>query len=334
MSVVAHTITLAQGKQFTSNGELSLLDAALAAGYHLEHSCRTGRCGTCKTRVTAGQTRALQPDLLLSAAEHALGYRLTCTEAAASDVRLEAEDLTRLAGLTARTYPARIDSLARLADDVLHLTLRLPPTADLAFAAGQYVNLIGPGGMRRSYSLASAPRADKRLDFFIRQVGDGVMSRYWFGEAKPNDLLRVDGPRGSFFLRELAGLDLVLLATGTGIAPIKAMLEELALRPADQQPRRIRLLWGGRHPQDLFWQRPDSAQVVDYVPVLSRADASWAGARGHVQNVLLDQPDLDLARSRVYACGSNAMIQGAQAALTAAGLDPRHFHSDAFLSSE
>jgi CDP-4-dehydro-6-deoxyglucose reductase len=323
-------VQLLQGRSFSAAPDRTLLDAALDAGLHLEHSCRTGRCGTCKTRLLSGSVQTIAADTCLSAEDRRQGWILTCADAATSDLSLEAEDLARLAGLNARTLPARLDSIARLADDVVHVVLRLPPTAALRFLPGQYINVIGDGGLRRSYSLAEAPRSDGRLELMIRRVDDGAMSAYWFERAQANDLLRIDGPRGSFFLRDLAGIDLRLLATGTGIAPIRAMLSELATLPVEAQPRSVRLYWGGRHPADLFWQPPAG---LDFVPVLSRADVGWTGARGHVQDVLL-AAGIDPAATRVYACGSPAMIDSARAALAAAGLAERDFHSDAFVSSE
>lgn len=325
-----HTIRLANGKQFAAGADRTLLDAALAAGLVLEHGCRTGRCGSCKTRVLEGRTQPLLADTFLSDEDHAAGWVLSCTEAAAGDVSLDCEDLAALQGIEARTLPARISLLEPLAEDVLRVVLRLPPNNVLRYLPGQYVNIIAAGGLRRSYSIANAPRGDNTLEFFIRRVDAGAMSAYWFGQAAVNDLLRLDGPRGSYYLREPAGRDVLLLATGTGIAPIKAMLESLA--GAEGQPRSIQLLWGGRTPADLFWQPAFDALPLQYTPVLSRADAGWAGARGHVQQVLLaTQPNLD--QTDVYACGSPAMIAGARQALVAAGLAPGRFHSDAFVSS-
>ena len=327
---MSHAVQLLQGASFSAPEDRTLLDAALAAGLHLEHSCRTGRCGTCKTRLLSGSVKTIAADSCLSAADRQAGWVLTCADAAAGDVSLQAENLARLAGIDARTLPARLDSITHLAHDVVHVVLRLPPASPLKFLPGQYINVIGDGGLRRSYSLAEAPRADGKLELMIRRVDGGAMSAYWFDKAKPNDLLRIDGPRGTFFLRDVAGLDLRLLATGTGIAPIRALLTELAALAAEAQPRSVRLYWGGRTPHDLFWQPP---QGTDHVPVLSRADAQWSGARGHVQDVMLAQ-DADLARTQVYACGSPAMIDSARASLTAAGLHEAAFFSDAFVSSD
>ena len=329
-----HTIRLVNGKQFAAKPDVTLLDAALAAGLTLEHGCRTGRCGSCKTHVSAGQTERIRPDSYLSSSQRQDGWVLTCADAARSDGAISAEDLSALLGISAKTWPARIDQISLLAPDVCRVVLRLPPNAGLKFLAGQYVNIIGRGGLRRSYSMANAPQADGKLEFFIRRIEAGSMSGYWFDEARTGDLLRVDGPHSTFFLRDVAGQDVILLATGTGIAPIKAMLADLASRPAAQQPSTLQLLWGGRGPVDLFWAPDASAPgQLKYTPVLSRADATWTGARGHVQDVLLRQlPRLDAAQ--VYACGSPAMLAAAQDTLLAAGLPAQAFHADAFVCSD
>ena len=328
-----HTIRLVNGKQFAAKPDVTLLDAALAAGLTLEHGCRTGRCGSCKTHVTAGQTERIRPDSYLSSSQRQDGWILTCADAARSDGAIEAEDLGALFGISAKTWPARIDLIKLLAPDVCRVVLRLPPNAGLKFLAGQYANIIGRHGPRRSYSMANAPQADGKLEFFIRRVDAGLMSGYWFDEARAGDLLRIDGPHGTFFLRDVAGQDVILLATGTGIAPIKAMLADLASRPAVQLPRTLQLLWGGRVLSDLFWSPDAGLPGLQYTPVLSRADASWAGARGHVQDVLLRQaPRLDAAQ--VYACGSPAMLAAAQRSLLAAGLPAQAFHAEAFVCSD
>lgn len=329
--MIEYQVRLANGKQFAATAGTALLDAALAAGLPLEHGCRTGRCGSCKTQVLQGRTTRVGSDTCLSDAERAQGWVLSCTDAAASDLSLDAEDLAALAGIEPRTWPARIHSLQRLSSDVLHLVLRLPPTAALRALAGQYLNIVGPDGARRSYSMASAPQPGALLDFFIRRVPGGALSDYWFGRAAAGDLLRIDGPRGSFYLRPSAGRDVVMLATGTGIAPIKAMLEQLSATPG-QAPASLRLLWGGRTPADMFWTPSFPDLPLQFTAVLSRASEHWSGARGHVQQVLLATAS-QLTHTDVYACGSPAMISSARQALEAAGLPARQFHADAFVSA-
>ena len=326
-----HLITTSNGRSFKAERGESLLDAALRQGVVLNHSCRTGRCSSCKGRLKTGLTEATHEELGLAPEDRAQGWILTCVRAARGDVALDIDDLGDIVMPEAKTLPCRIQSLERLSHDVLRVLLRLPPTGTLNFLPGQYIDVIGAEGLRRSYSIANAPREDKFIELHVRQVPEGAMSRYWFEQAKVNDLLRLRGPLGTFFLRDQAGMDLVLLATGTGIAPVKAILEGLALAAADTQPRSITLYWGGRHPEDLYWQAP-SQPGLRFVPVLSRAGPQWAGARGHVQDVMLDAAP-DLGSTLVYACGSDAMIHSAQARLQGLGLPARRFQSDAFVCS-
>lgn len=332
VSQQASVVTLPSGRAYRAEAGESLLAAALRAEITLEHSCRTGRCSACKAKVSSGQTQALAAELGLTAEEREQGWILTCVRAATGDVTLDVADLGNVTLPVPKTVPCRIASLDRLAPDVVKVTLRLPPAQAVSYFPGQYIDVIGPAGVRRSYSLANAPAADKLLELHIREAPGGVMSRYWFQEAKANDLLRLHGPLGTFFLRDVADKHLVFLATGTGIAPVKAMLEGLASTPPGDRPRAITIYWGGRTPADLYWH-PGAIDIEHtFVPVLSRADDTWPGARGHIQQVATQQR-AEWSNTAVYACGSDAMIHSARGHLVAAGLDPRHFHSDAFVCS-
>jgi CDP-4-dehydro-6-deoxyglucose reductase len=271
----------------------------------------------------------------LTSTELADGWVLSCVRSAFGDVVLDVEDLGGVQLAAPRTQPCRIVSLDRAAPDVLRVVLRLPPTVALSYEPGQYVDVIGPGGTRRSYSIANAPLPERTIELHVREVDGGAMSAYWFGQSKANDLLRLHGPLGTFFLRDVAARDLVFLATGTGIAPVKAILESLSTRQA-AAPRSIRLFWGARHRHDIYWQPPaEMAGIpVHFVPVLSREDADWTGVRGHVQDAFIEKTGAaDLAHCRVYACGSDTMIHAARARLLEAGLDEHHFLSDAFVCS-
>lgn len=325
-------VKLSNGREFTATAGANLLDSALSVGITLSHSCKTGRCSTCKCKVLQGETTALQTETGLTDAEKAEGWILSCVRSAQTDVTLEVEDLGNVVLPPSKTLRCRISSIDRLATDVVRVMLRLPPTAEFRSIPGQYIDVIGPGGVRRSYSLANANTADKTLELHIRAVDGGVMSDYWFKQAKANDLLRLNGPLGTFFLRCLDQLHLVFLATGTGIAPVKAMLESLTDIAPEQAPQSVTVFWGGRTAEDLYFDPQAIPVGHQFVPVLSRAAAGWAGVSGYVQNALLaTQPDL--ARTAVYACGSDAMIRSAKASLLAAGLPNKCFFADAFVPS-
>lgn len=325
-------ITLSTGARFTSPAGASILDASTKAHVSLPYSCRTGRCSTCKCKVISGNTSALQQEIGLTAAEQADGWILSCVRTAESDVVLEVEDLGGVVLAPAKTFPCRISSIERLAPDVVRVRLRLPPTAEFSFIPGQYVDVIGPGGIRRSYSLANASFAEKSLELHIRAVEGGAMSDYWFNQVKNNDLLRLNGPLGTFFLRSPAGMNLIFLATGTGIAPVKAILESIPGLPEGQRPKSVSVFWGARVPSDLYLDVASIPGTERFVPVLSRAGDDWVGAKGHIQDVLLRE-NPELSNVAVYACGSEVMIHSAREKLVKAGLPRQRFYSDAFVCS-
>lgn len=326
-------VTLINGQSFPCEAGSTLLDAALASGLTLEHGCRTGRCGACKVRVLDGASVPLLDEPSLTGDEVDAGWILTCARQAAGDMSLDTEDLAALAGITPKLFPCRIDALRLVAPDVLEVRLRLPPNPGFAFLAGQYLDISGPGGMKRSYSVASSMRSPDRIELHVRRVAGGAMSRYWFEQAKVNDLLRFRGPLGTFFLRDVAGLDLVFLATGTGFAPVRSMLDQLAAFDAERRPASVSLYWGARLAQDLYADPSTALSNLRFTPVVSRPGLGWDGARGHVQQVCLRHRPAP-TNAVVYACGSDAMIHSARTALIAAGLQPRRFYSDAFVSSD
>lgn len=325
-------ITLTSGKRFECPPETSILDAAAKAGITLPYSCKTGRCSSCKCKVVSGSTVCIHSETGLTTAEQAEGWVLSCVRGATTDLLLEAEDLGDLIIPKTKTLPCRISSIEKVAPDIVQVLLRLPPTAEFDFIAGQYIEVIGPNGIRRSYSLANSNQENKQLELHIKAVAGGAMSNYWFHQAKPNDLLRLHGPLGTFFLRDVAGLDLVFLATGTGIAPIKAIIESMAQLEENQKPRSTTVLWGNRNEHDLYVDFTKVPGTYRFIPVISRATEQWQGARGHVQHALLEHMP-NLKNAAVHACGSEAMIQSAKAVLSAAGLPKNQFHSDAFVCS-
>jgi CDP-4-dehydro-6-deoxyglucose reductase len=318
-------------KSFEADGARSILDAALNSNLFIPYSCTTGRCNTCKCRVLAGETTPLMAESGLTEEDIAEGWILSCARSATSDLVLEISDSAEVALPEIKLYPCRVHALTRIAPDVLQVLLRLPPTVQFTFLPGQYIEVIGEGGAHRAYSIAGV--SGNLLELHIRKVTGGWMSRYWFEHAKPNDLLRLRGPKGTFFLRDCTGLDLVFLATGTGIAPVKAILEDFLPSDARTSARKVSVFWGGRTSADLYFDVAGLGSTIQYLPVLSRAGAGWTGARGYVQEVFL-QMKPDLMNSIVYACGSETMIHSARTQLLRAGLPEGRFFSDAFVCTQ
>lgn len=325
------------GRSFHADAGETLLSAGIRQGVGLPYGCKDGACGSCKCRMTEGRvTHGPHQAKALSEAEEAQGYVLTCCAHPASDVVLESRQVSETGALPIKKMPVRVHAMQRLGPDVMVLQLQLPANDSFLYRAGQYVEFILQGGVRRSYSMAGAPGADRFLELHIRHMPGGVFTDQVFGALKVKDILRVEGPFGSFFLRETSTKPLVLLASGTGFAPIKAVIEQLQAQPV---PRPATLYWGGRRPHDLYmdaWVRSRLAEMplLRYVPVVSDAapEDGWSGRTGFVhQAVLQDLPDL--SGHQVYACGAPIVIDSAQRDYTRlAGLPPEEFFADSFTS--
>lgn len=327
-----YKIHLANGKSFEVPGTDSIVIEALAATIMLEYSCSNGRCNSCRASVINGSTAILSAEFGLTDAERALGEVLLCCRKATSDLILNVTDLGGRVPPPRRLLPARIHSLRNLNSNVIEVMLRVPPNSKLEFLPGQYLNVSSRGKVGRSYSIASAPRPDGLLELLIRNVPGGAMSQYWFNEAKQNDLLQISGPIGSFYMRDSGTPSIIFMATGTGIAPVKSLLQEMATLSSTDRARNIYVFWGGRTEQDLFLNIQEIGLDFTFTPVLSQASDSWSGNRGHVQDAVKAM-GIDLSNAVVYACGSPAMIASSRERLIAEGLNPHNFHSDAFVAS-
>jgi CDP-4-dehydro-6-deoxyglucose reductase len=310
--------------------EDTILSGAQKESITLDYSCKTGRCQSCKAKVVNGTSIANIDEIGLSEEEKAKGYILTCVRTPTSDLTLDIEDLSAYLLEQVRTLPAKVDKITAISADVIELHLRIPPTTSFRYLSGQYINII-KGDYKRSYSIANATSASS-LVFFIKNYGGGRFSNYLFNEAKINDLLRIEGPIGTFFYRKTHKKNIVFLATGTGIAPVKAILENLDKDIAELIDKNIYLFFGGRTEEDLFWEPKFENLIVNYIPVLSRSTADWQGAKGYVQDVVLSN-EIDLADSVFYACGSENMIKDSRELLIKNGLSDDLFYSDAFISS-
>ncbi|WP_281298239.1 FAD-binding oxidoreductase [Flavobacterium limnophilum] len=308
----------------------TLLDGAQKQSIVLDYSCKTGRCQSCKAKVVKGTSVAKMEETGLSAEEKSRGYILTCVRTPTSDLTLDVEDLSAYSLEKVKTVPSKIDFISKISSNVMELHLRIPPNASFNYLSGQYINII-KGDYKRSYSIANTSSASN-LVFFIKNYEGGRFSHYLFNEAKVNDLLRIEGPIGTFFYRKTNKKNVVFLATGTGIAPVKALLEQMDENGSEFIDKNIYLFFGGRTEEDLFW-KPDLKNIkVRFVPVLSRSHADWKGAKGHVQEAVLSE-EIDLADSVLYACGSENMIKDSRELAIANGLSEDAFYSDAFISS-
>ena len=321
-----HKIHLKDGKSFDCEAHESLVGGAIRNGVFLDHSCLKGRCSSCKLKVTKGETQPLSGELGLSEQDKEEGYILSCVHKPGSALWIDAEDLSAYGISKYKTIPAKIQSIEKLTEDIVRIVLRTPPTIKKFFIEGQYLNVLW-GGIKRSYSIASTSQ-DAMLELFIKNYKGGQMSAYWFGQAKPEDLLRLEIAHGTFFLRNQSDKDvLVLMATGTGIAPLKSILSSAQNRDKLKAFSRVILLWGMRTQNDIFWE-PQSDEV-EFIPVLSRETPE----KRYVQDRLLEL-GLDFSRAVIYACGSNEMIEQTKGIALARNLAPNSFYSDAFVASD
>ena len=325
------------GRAFSVEASETLLAGGIRQGVGLPYGCKDGACGSCKCKKISGTVvHGNHQDKALSAAEEAAGMVLTCCATATSDLVLESRQVSMEGTLPVRKMPARISSLVHQSPDVIQLQLQLPASESFQYRAGQYLDVLLRDGARRSYSMANAPHTGPALELHIRHMPGGRFTDLVFGSMKERDIVRIEGPMGSFFLREDSDKPVVLLASGTGFAPIKALIEHMQER---QISRPATLFWGGRRPHDLYmdaWVRAQCAVMpnLSYVPVVSDAlpEDKWQGRTGFVhQAVLEDMPDL--SGYQVYACGAPVVVESAQRDFSdLAGLDEDEFFADAFTS--
>lgn len=329
---ILNKIQLTSGEWFSQVDDETILDASLRSSISLPYSCRFGECMACKCKLVSGDTKVTHHELGLRQEEVDEGWILPCVRTATSDLQIDADIITGFSVFTEQTLPLKIHHISIVNDDVMIVLLRPPRGRCLHYYPGQYVFVTGPTGERRAYSIANKCDESGVLEFHIKYIPGGVLSEYWFRQARVGDLLRIRGPYGTFFLRDITNRDLYFLATGTGIAPIKAMLEQVSSLDFDDAPRSITVFWGGRRPSDFYMKIASQFGDFKFTRVVSRASKEWDGDVGYVQDILLDQ-GLPNAGSRVYACGSIQMINSALHKLTQAGFVQSDFYSDAFLQS-
>ena len=354
------------GRAFSVNEGEAILAAGIRQGVGLPYGCKDGACGSCKCKKISGVViHGPHQGKALSDQEEANGFVLTCCGVPYSDVVLESRQVTEAGAFPIKKMPSRVTLLEKKSHDVMLLKLQLPANDGFAYRAGQYVEFILRDGARRSYSMATAPRPaapvspavpavsaqavasaasaahtpptpGPGLEIHIRHMPGGKFTDHVFGVMKEKEIVRIEGPFGTFFLREDSAKPMILLASGTGFAPIKAVIEDMQHKGID---RPATLYWGGRRPDDLYlddWVKAKLTEMpnLKYVPVISNAvpEDGWSGRTGFVHAaVLQDFPDL--SGHQVYACGAPIVIDSAKTAYTTeGGLPEDEFYADSFIT--
>jgi len=336
---MTHQVTIRNtGHQFPAQEGESVLQSALNAGLVLPYGCRDGACGTCRGKLIEGKLDyGRYSEKVLTPAERDQGYALFCQAKPLGDVVIEAREVRRAGDIPVKKLPARVQRMQRAADDVMIVHLKLPANERLQFLPGQYVDLLLKDGTRRSFSMGNAPHDDEFVQLHVRHVAGGSFTDHVFATMKERDILRFEGPLGTFFLREESDKPIVFVASGTGFAPIKAIIEA-AFQKGVTRP--MRLYWGGRRPKDLYLDELPAKWAAEhpgfeYVPVISDAlpEDRWTGRTGFVHRaVMQDFPDL--SGHQVYACGVPIMVDSARRDFVSqCKLPENEFYADSFTTA-
>ncbi len=321
------------GRTFSVQQNETILAAGIRQGINLPYGCKDGACGVCKCKKISGNVTHLEHQSnALSSDEEARGMVLSCCALAYSDVVLESRQVTTEGAFPVKKIPLRVTSLEKVSADVMVLKLQMPAHDTFLYRAGQYLDVLLPNGIRRSYSMAHASHTLAGfLELHIRHTPGGKFSDHVFHTMKEKDILRIEGPYGSFYLRENSTKPMIFLASGTGFAPVKALMEHLQFANVT---RPVSLYWGGCRPADLYqdaWIKDRLLEMpsLRYVPVVSDAlpEDGWTGRTGFVHlAVLEDIPDL--SSHQVYACGAPVVVDSARTDYLRAGLPEEEFFAD------
>lgn len=322
------------GHEFEVEESESILGGALRAGYVLPYNCRSGVCGSCKNRIVSGRVDyGNASPTTLTEEDKANGLALFCQARALEDLVIEAGEIDAVHDIPIGIWPCRVAAMDKLTHDVMGLKLTLPQDQRLQFLAGQYIDILLKDGRRRSFSLANAPHNDETLELQIRHVPGGLFTTHVFEKMKEKDLLRFRGPLGTFFLREDSGRPIIMVAGGTGLAPMKAILEHIFHVGFE---RSVQLYWGARAKRDLYLMEllgdwDEKYANFSFVPVLSEPaeEDQWQGRTGWVHEAVLAD-HADLSDVDVYAGGPPPMIDALKKVFFDHGLTPDRLFYDSF----
>jgi CDP-4-dehydro-6-deoxyglucose reductase len=320
---------------FPVNEGETILDAALRDNRIYPYGCRSGVCGACKCELVSGSVDyGDYEDFALPDDEKKQGKVLLCQATALEDVAIDVDEIMTGTSIQIKMLPCRVGKLERLAEDVIQLFLTLPKTQKFNFIAGQYIDIILKDGQRRSFSIANLPEnaAEEGLELHIRHVPDGHFTPRVFDSMKERDLLRFEGPFGTYFLQSEVETPIIMVAGGTGFSPVKGLVEQAMQQNPDYQ---IHLFWGARDIQDLYMNSlarewAEKYTGFTYTPVLSESKSDgWSGETGFVHEAVSRSYE-DVTGYDIYASGPPIMVDSVRDTLKAKGMDSQRFYFDSF----
>jgi len=306
--------------QFACDPGMTVLDAAAKAGWELPYSCRRGNCESCRTPVLSGQVTPPARD----------GTALLCQVRAASDIRIAPDRAEPLQQTSRKRVRAKLYRVRMAAPDVAIVDLRFPAGVRVAFKAGQYLRVLIEGEEPRCFSMSSTPKASDSAQIQVRVLPGSLFGERLLPTLQPGDPVEVELPHGDFYLRP-GPQPVLLVAGGTGFAPMQSILEDALPK---QRDRSFTLYWGARQADGLYaleqvrkWEQ--KYPNFRFHGVISNDPAATGFRTGLVHEaVLQDHPDL--SAHQVYACGAPVLVSAAKESFTARGLAPSAFYSDAF----
>lgn len=323
-----HTLSVPTGS--------SILAAGLEAGLPLLHQCRSGTCSSCLATLVDGEAGPLPgSNSSLFASEMAAGKRLLCVSQALGCCRFTL-DYDSSGGRQAREAQTFVNAVERVADDVMRLELELAEGSWIDFRPGQFIQVKVPGtDQTRSYSIASTPAQLPKIELLVRLLPGGLMSEWLLHRAALDAVVEIAGPHGAFFLREGEKAPHIMIAGGTGLAPIMAMIDQIRARPG-RKPS-ILLSFGCQTNEGLF-HREALELRQHWLPGLSvhvsvdRGPASEGVRVGNPVEVVGHGGSIDPA-SVAYLCGPPGMVEAARGLLEGLGLSTENIYSERFIAS-
>ena len=328
MFTVQNQIT---GNQFKVGENENILDGAITHGVGFPYGCQNGFCGQCKATLIEGEVdyeEGVPPGITPEEVND--NMILTCKCHAKSDVVLAVNELESVSDIEVKTLPCKVDKIEKLNHDVAKISLKLPESETLQYLPGQYIDLIHPEFDPRAFSIANAPHNSGLIELHVRLIKGGKFTNFVFNEMQEKSLLKLEGPKGDFFLREDSDKPIIMVAGGTGFGPVKAMVEHAI---ESESERSMHIYWGVRDKQDLYMQLPyewaNAHKNISFTPVLSQVNDQWQGKKGYVHEVVLDDFET-LTDYEVYACGPPEMVRQAANTFVKKGMFEDNFFNDSF----